>query len=87
MADLSGPSTVRHTIYRCRTHHMVFMHAAIDTDIVGHTMSKVMAIRRDDSLVDKLERLSVALVCPQSWLIEQAIVSYVATGAGNRRSA
>ncbi len=41
-------------------------------------MSRVMVIRIDDDLAGKLDELAAALDRPKSWLIERAIVSYVA---------
>lgn len=40
-------------------------------------MSKVTTVRLDDSLSSKLDELATALDRPKSWLIEQAISSYV----------
>jgi len=40
-------------------------------------VSKVTSIRIDDDLASRLEELAVALDRPKSWLIEQAIASYV----------
>ncbi len=44
-------------------------------------MSKVTSIRLNDDIAADLDRLSVALDRPKSWLIEQAITDYVAEQA------
>lgn len=44
-------------------------------------MSKITSIRLNDDIVADLDRLSVALDRPKSWLIEQAITDYVAEQA------
>ena len=40
-------------------------------------MSKITSVRLTDDTVDKLERLAASLDRPRSWLIEQAIDSYL----------
>jgi predicted transcriptional regulator len=40
-------------------------------------MTKVTSVRLDDEMANKLDRLAASLDRPRTWLIEQAIASYV----------
>ncbi len=40
-------------------------------------MTKITSVRLDDELANKLDRLAASLDRPRTWLIEQAITTYV----------